>query len=125
MKRTLSTAVSTLALALSAAAAVLSTPGTASAVTWEEDFATSATSADCSYIMDYSIAFTCFQKYGDIWFVNNQAWSDPAPRVSVQWWNQLKNASGTWVDYRAGECFNDLGVQWMGKCNKDYYEDSS
>ncbi|WP_412074691.1 hypothetical protein ACLF6K_00540 [Streptomyces xanthophaeus] len=116
---------SVVALALGAAASVLGTSSTASAAAWEVDYATPASSVQCAYDITYpgGIGSVCFQKYGDVWKVGRSYYE--TSRTSVQWVNQLKNSSGSWVTYREGECFNDLGHSTFGTCNKDYYENSS
>ncbi|GHH80465.1 hypothetical protein GCM10018781_60900 [Kitasatospora indigofera] len=100
------------------------------AITWEEDFATSSAPVFCDVVSlsGYTDGgFSCFQKYGDVLQVRTGA-SDAngnIRRMSVQWKNELKDKNGNWNLYRYGECFNDLGTDLYGVCNKDFYEDST
>ncbi|MGW1997526.1 hypothetical protein [Embleya sp. NPDC001921] len=134
MKRTFRTGVSTPAVIMGAAATILSVPGSAGAATAaaaaaaETDYASrvSDTAAQCAYQLVYpdnGPGWVCFQKYGDILYVARSYWE--TSRTSVQWVNQLKNSSGAWVNYRSGECINDLGARTWGTCNKDFYENRS
>ncbi|WP_146605617.1 hypothetical protein [Micromonospora craterilacus] len=64
----------------------------------------------------------CFNKYGDIWRIQD-GFADGS-QTFIYWENWLKDGS-TWRPYRHGECNNNLGAPSWGSCNKDYYESSS
>lgn len=120
MKRTLAFVTSAAALM---AATTLGTPE-AAAATWETDYVSPGEVA-CAGILSApsSDGWVCFQPYGDVWMVSTSP--TDSGRISVQWENRLRNASGAWVTYRTGQCINDLGRDQIGVCNKDYYENSS
>ncbi|MFI5924760.1 hypothetical protein ACIA3K_02140 [Micromonospora sp. NPDC051543] len=62
----------------------------------------------------------CLRLYGDQWWSVNVRGED----MYLVWKNTLWNGA-SWVLYREGTCFNDLGAGSWGVCNKDYYENSS
>jgi hypothetical protein len=71
----------------------------------------------CSSDADW--AHACFQRHGDVIWVDN----DSGEHVKARWENWLRNADGTWVFYRGGEC---IATTWgWGYCNENLYEDSS
>ncbi|MEU4659480.1 hypothetical protein AB0G32_37055 [Streptomyces sp. NPDC023723] len=128
-RRVLRSAAMALGAALSLVAAPLLTSGTASAVAWEQDYATpyAGDNPGCDYLSPGpQDSLACFVKYGDVLGVTYSDWFGDPMRTSVQWTNRLKNASGQWVTYRQGECFNDNGFSsYWSVCNKDFYESSS
>lgn len=67
-------------------------------------------------------AAACFQKYGDVLWVEDTASNGAS--ASVYWENYLWNGS-SWVFWRQGKCVNSLGNLHWGKCDKDFYEDST
>ncbi|BCJ70301.1 hypothetical protein [Polymorphospora rubra] len=104
---------------------VLGASGVAQAASYETDYAITGSSAQCTYDTQYpgGLGSVCFQKYGDVWMVTRSVLE--TGNTSVQWANQLLNASGSWATYREGQCINALGHSTFGVCNKDYYENSS
>ena len=71
----------------------------------------------CSSDADW--AHACFQRHGDVIWVDNNS----GEHVKVRWENWLKNADGTWVFYRDGDC---VSTAWgWGYCNENFYEDTS
>lgn len=61
---------------------------------------------------------SCFQMYGDgIYLVANTS------GAYARWSNYLWNGS-SWQLYRQGECAISVTGTW-GRCNKDFYEDST
>jgi hypothetical protein len=68
---------------------------------------------------DGDAAHACFERHGDVIWVENNVGAD----VEVYWSNWLRNAAGAWVEYRRGQCIADaLGWSY---CNKDFYEDTT
>jgi hypothetical protein len=63
-------------------------------------------------------AKACFEANGDRWWVQDTA-ADSASAEAR--WDNYRNGSL----YRSGICRNSLGSGKWGKCNKNYYEDSS
>lgn len=122
-------AVTALGAVLTLLTTLLFTSGTASAVTWEEDWAVpydrDNPGCDNVAVGPNAMVHACFVKYGDVLGVTSDGWGEGA-RTSIQWSNRLKNRSGSWVLYRQGECFNDNGDLWdWSVCNKNFYESSS
>jgi hypothetical protein len=71
----------------------------------------------CSSDADW--AHACFQRHGDTIWVDNNA----GEHVKAHWENWLRNADGTWVFYRDGDC---ISMNWgWGYCDENFYEDSS
>lgn len=128
MQRKFRLGVSASAMMLGAAVTTFGAAGSANAAGYETNYAsdTSDGAAQCAYELTYpgsGFGWVCFEKYGDILWVTRSFYEDS--RTSMRWVNQLKNSSGSWVDYRSGECINDLGESTWGVCNKDFYESSS
>ncbi|MDW8805902.1 hypothetical protein P1P68_14190 [Streptomyces scabiei] len=65
----------------------------------------------------------CFAKSGDIIYILDAEFD--FHNAYARWDNDLKNASGDWVRYRSGECWNKSGAQIWAACNKDFYENDS
>jgi hypothetical protein len=72
---------------------------------------------------DNYAAEVCFHLYGDqVWVYD--ARGDGHAAIG-QWSNYLRDADGTWIKYREGECRNSLGHGQWGVCNKEFFEDST
>jgi hypothetical protein len=68
---------------------------------------------------DHDWAHACFQRHGDVIWIDNNS----GEHVKARWENWLRNADGTWVYYRGGNC---ISTTWgWGYCNENFYEDSS
>ncbi len=108
----------------------LALAGPAHGIEQERDRATNGESAWIGCLpgngVDHSrYAFACFEPYGDVLWIT---YTGPGTSVGtyVQWTNQLRNSAGQWVNYRTGECYIGSGSSFsIGRCNKDFYENST
>ncbi|MDX3781424.1 hypothetical protein [Streptomyces europaeiscabiei] len=114
------------------AALALAVNSPAMAVTFEKETgsyynlnSTSNPPGTRGYCVEIGIAQSraCFGRAGDVIYVVDE--ESDFHNVYAKWDNHLKNASGDWVGYRSGECWNKMGTPYWVSCNKDFYEDDA